>query len=163
MDAQELWTLQRQLRALIRRQRREGVPVEGMTRLNLRVLGAVARGKGQAQPRLLAEELVMTSSNVAAALRDLEARGLVTRRKDEEDSRRVNVALTEEGARVVHESRAVRVGWLGEAIEALLTEEEQRTMLEAGRLMERLSGYEPPSTPTRDAGRARQAKGGDDA
>ena len=68
--------LRAQVAALQRRIRAEAPTVEGLPRAALTVLAAVVRRPG-ITPRDVATELHMTSSNVAAALRDLEAGGLV--------------------------------------------------------------------------------------
>jgi DNA-binding MarR family transcriptional regulator len=133
-------TFRRQVKALQRRLRQE-VPPRGLSRSALQVLAAVARAPG-ASPGEVAAELQMTSSNVAAALREAEAAGFVERRKHPEDARRARLTATPAGAEVVAELRNERDTWLGRAVDAVLTAEEQRVLVEAGRLMERLAGYE---------------------
>ena len=141
MREDDVRTLEAQLKALLRRQRREWAPTAGLSRSAVHVLGAVAGRPGGRPPRQIAEEQVMTSSNVAAALRELEAAGLVTRHRDDLDNRRVNVILTAAGRALVDERRAVRDSWLGEAIDALLDDEEHAALLAAGRLIERLARF----------------------
>ena len=128
--------------ALRRRQRREQVPVGSLSQSAIRVLSTTARVGGETQPAQLADETSMTSSNVAAALRELESEGLVVRRRDENDARRVNVSLTPAGSAMVTESRGIRQAWLARAIDALLDEREQRVLAEAGELIGRLAGYD---------------------
>lgn len=132
-----------QLRALQRRQRRERPPIQGLSRSAVRVLGAVARSDGVAQPSQLGMELVMTSSNVAAALRELAGQDLVERIPDEGDTRRVNITLTAAGERLVADNRATRDTWLIEAMRDLLTEEEEEVLVAAGAILERLADYHP--------------------
>jgi DNA-binding MarR family transcriptional regulator len=132
-----------QMKLLQRRLRRETPPVLGVSRTALQVITAVVRLPEAAQPRQIAAELQMTSSNVAAALRELEAAGYVRRRKDATDARRVAVLLTESGRAMVAGVRSERDSWLGRAITALLDEDEQRILLAAGALMERLAEFEP--------------------
>jgi DNA-binding MarR family transcriptional regulator len=84
----------------------------------------------------------MTSSNVAAALRELESAGLVRRVRDPEDGRRVQLSLTDTGANAVSCVHAERDTWLGRAIAAVLSDEEQRTLIRAGELMQRLAEYQ---------------------
>lgn len=142
MTDEEVRILQERLLALRRRQRREQVPVGGLSQSAIRVLSATARAGGETQPAQLADETSMTSSNVAAALRELESEGLVVRRRDEDDARRVNVRLTPAGSTMITESRGIRQAWLGRAIDALLDEREQRVLAEAGELIGRLAGYD---------------------
>lgn len=133
--------LQRQLRRFDRRQRAERPQVDGVTGRAVLVLGAIARASGAAQPTDLATELEMASSNVAAALRGLEAAGYVSRVRDAGDGRRVSVTLTPAGEAAVAENRASRAEWLRRAADATLTHEEQEQLLLAGGLLERLVAW----------------------
>jgi DNA-binding MarR family transcriptional regulator len=142
MTDEEVRILQERLLALRRRQRREQVPVGRLSQSAIRVLSTTARVGGETQPAQLADETSMTSSNVAAALRELESEGLVVRRRDEGDARRVNVSLTPAGSAMVTESRGIRQAWLARAIDALLDEREQRVLAEAGELIGRLARYD---------------------
>ena len=133
------------MRALQRRLRRELPPVAGLSRTAMQVLGALVRMDEGSQPRQVADELRMTSSNVAAALRELDAAGFLRREKDPEDARRVRLFVTEGGAEAVAHFRHERDTWFGRAVEALLSDEEQHTLVAAGQLLQRLAEYEPPS------------------
>lgn len=146
MDEIDVRLLQAQLKAFQHRQRAERVPVAGLSSSAVRVLGAVARRADGCQPGHIVEELQMTTSNVAAALRELESGGFIHRRKDGADARRVNILLTDAGRKLVAESRAARDSWLSDAIAALLDEDEQATLLTAGVLLERLSQLDAAST-----------------
>jgi DNA-binding MarR family transcriptional regulator len=139
-DAVSLFRLQ--MKALQRRLRQEVPPLQGLSRSALQVLAAVARTP-RISPRDVAAELQMTSSNVAAALREVEAGGFLARHKDSDDARRVRLSLTGTGAAAVARMRNERDTWLGRAVDAVLTDDEQRTLIEAGRLLERLSRFEP--------------------
>jgi DNA-binding MarR family transcriptional regulator len=110
----------------------------------MRVLSAVTRFGG-AQPGQVGEELGMTSSNVAAALRELDAGGLIRRERDTVDSRRVRVLVTPAGEAAVAGFRTERDSWLGRAIEATLSDDEQALLVAAGRLIERLTEFERAS------------------
>jgi DNA-binding MarR family transcriptional regulator len=91
----------------------------------------------------VADELQMTSSNVAAALRELDAAGFIRRERDAADARRVRLFVTERAAALVAAVRSERDTWLGRAVESLLDEKEQRLLVRAGALMERLAAFEP--------------------
>jgi DNA-binding MarR family transcriptional regulator len=130
-----------QMKLLQRRLRREVPPVPGLSRSALQVLMAIARADG-ATPGELGDELGMTSSNVAAALRELEAAALVSRARDPEDRRRVNVSTTAKGGGLVADRRQERDTWLGRAIVTQLSAEEFEVLRQAGELMERLAGFE---------------------
>lgn len=129
------------MRMLGRRLRRELPPVRGVSRSAVQVLRVVSRGP-EPSPSDVAQRLRMTSSNVAAALRELESAGLVRRARDPEDGRRVQLSMTASGADAVSCVHAERDTWFGRAIEALLDDEELRTLLRAGDLMQRLAEYE---------------------
>jgi DNA-binding MarR family transcriptional regulator len=137
MDEAEVKELERHLRAL-HRSFREGLPpVPGVSRSAVRVLGVVARARA-VQPRAIADELGMVSSNVAAALRELEAAGYVERRRSETDGRRIAVTLTTHGVDAVATHRSLRADGLREAIETSLSESEQDQLAAAVPLLTKL-------------------------
>jgi DNA-binding MarR family transcriptional regulator len=78
---------------------------------------------------------------MAQTLIELESAGLIERRPDSEDRRRMRIDLTDHGRERVLEERGKREGWLAAAIAAELTPEEQQTMLAAVPLLQRLSGH----------------------
>jgi DNA-binding MarR family transcriptional regulator len=137
--------LRSQLKALYRRLRRELPPVPGLTLTTLQLLVAIEKSTVAISSGGLASVLQMTDSNVATALRSLESEGLIERHRDSADGRKVFIRLTRGGAELVAEARASLYGWLREAIEGLLSEKEQRLLLHAGELMQRLSEYVPPA------------------
>jgi DNA-binding MarR family transcriptional regulator len=133
-----------QMRLLQRRLRRESLVVPGVSRSAFQVLGALTRLPEGSQPRQVADEQRMTSSNVAAALRELEEAGLIRRQRDDpDDARRVRVFVTKLGTDAIADFRNERDTWLGRAVEAVLSEDEQRALLAAGQLLQRLAEYEP--------------------
>lgn len=144
-----------QMKLLQRRLRSEARPVYGVSRTASQVIAAVVRLRGATGPRRIADELQMTSSNVAAALRELEAAGYVVRRKDSTDARRVSVLVTDLGRSVVAHVHSERDTWLGRAMETLLDEDERRLLFAAGELMERVADFERAV----GAGREAEAEG----
>jgi DNA-binding MarR family transcriptional regulator len=146
MDDSDVHTLRQQLKLLQRRLRREPLPVAGLSGTAWRVLAAINRLEDGPLPGQVADELQMTSSNVAAALRELEAGGFIRRERDAADARRVRLFVTAAGAAVVAQVRRERDTWLGRAVESLLDEDEQRALLHAGTLMERLAAFEPEAS-----------------
>jgi DNA-binding MarR family transcriptional regulator len=141
MRDEDIRRLRGQLKALQRRLRREAQPIDGLSTTTLQVLAAVERAGAATTPGQVTAELQMTTSNVAAALRTLETAGLVVRRRDPHDGRRAFVHPTDRGREVVSEHRRERDAWLGRAVDALLTEDEQRLLLAAGELMQRLAAH----------------------
>jgi DNA-binding MarR family transcriptional regulator len=122
-------------------------PLEGVSRTAARVLRVVARGCGDdrdqgMRPGQIAEALGMTTSNVAAALRELEDAGYIARRRAAGDARRIAVVLTTHGADVVAAHRALRVDGLREAVEGALTPDEQARLAAVIPLIGRVAAHE---------------------
>jgi DNA-binding MarR family transcriptional regulator len=140
MEHEEATLLRQQLMALHRRLRRE-VTTGPTTGADALVLGAIERSGEAASPGNLADDLLMATSNVAAALRRLEAAGLISRRKGGADARRVMVEITGDGRRVIADYRDQRDRWLSETASAALSADEQEQLRKAGELMSRLASY----------------------
>lgn len=56
-------------------------------------------------PSALSRSMGVSSARIAALLKHLEQKGLVLRRTDEHDERRVNVSLTDAGRKLINERR----------------------------------------------------------
>lgn len=130
---------QRQLKLLYRRVQRERPATEGRPLTELQMLAALDRAREPLRPSELADELDMARSNVASALRSLEADGLIARRGDPTDGRKAFITISDAGSRVVAVARRGWLAWLQHAIDDELTAEEQRILLRAADLMRRLS------------------------
>lgn len=135
--------LRKQVKLFYRRLQRELPGVHGLSQTGVQMLGIVRRSPDGVRPGQLAAELQMTNSNVAAALRSLEAQGLVIRRSDPTDGRKAYIGMTKLGAEIGAKIRDSHFAWMRETIESLLTEEEQRVLLQAGTLMQRLAEHVP--------------------
>ena len=61
------------------------------------MLSYISKRQGGIIPSEISNEMGITSARIAAALNSLEAKGLITRRIDTEDRRRILVDLTETG------------------------------------------------------------------
>lgn len=61
------------------------------------VLFYIAKHEGNVIPSEISNEMEISSARVAAALNSLEAKGLITRKIDVDDRRRILVNLTDEG------------------------------------------------------------------
>jgi DNA-binding MarR family transcriptional regulator len=145
MSDAEAARLRKQDRALYRRMQREAPTVEGLSSTGLQILVTVERSPVPMSPTELAEELSMTTSNVAAGLRVLYAQALVSRHGDPLDGRRALLVLTDLGKKVVTEARRGHYAWLQTAMEDVLTGEERRLLLRAGDLMQRLADHRSAS------------------
>lgn len=108
-----LWRLDHALAQLSRRMERT-LGVTGQQRLIVRCIGKYP-GINAGQ---LAGLLHLDPGTVSAALRRLEARALVERRRDPKDKRRVALGLTAAG----HALDQPRLGTVEHAVEALLAE-----------------------------------------
>jgi DNA-binding MarR family transcriptional regulator len=113
------------------------------------VLGAIDRHGGSATPSVLAADEGMRSSNLAAALRFLEARKLIVRTPDSKDRRKVRLRLSAAGQRFLDDSRARGERWLTEAMDAHLTGGERAQLIKAGALLDRITAYSEAATPRR--------------
>jgi DNA-binding MarR family transcriptional regulator len=101
------------------------------------VLSRLDREGAQTASALAVAEHVRPQS-MAQTLAELETAGLIERRPDPADGRRIQIELTEEGRERVIEGRGRREDWLAAAIAAELSPEEQRTLLEAVPLLQLL-------------------------
>jgi DNA-binding MarR family transcriptional regulator len=104
------------------------------------VLSRLDREGAQTTSALAAAERVRPQS-MAQTLSELEAAGLIERRPDPGDRRRIQIELTEQGRARVLEERGKREGWLAAAIAAELSPDEQRALLDAVPLLQRLSRH----------------------
>jgi DNA-binding MarR family transcriptional regulator len=136
----EISRFRTQFMNLFRRLRQEAQSDDrSWTRLAL--LGSIERAEDGATPSLLKDLESMRSSNLAAALRELEASGLICRTPDKEDRRKVRVRLTKAGITTLHENIDRREAWLADAIEKSLTAEERALLFKAGKLFDRIVAY----------------------
>ncbi|WP_415853736.1 MarR family winged helix-turn-helix transcriptional regulator [Sinomonas sp. G460-2] len=142
MDAAEALRLEEQLKRFVRWNRSAHPPIGGLSRSAISVLAATVRaGSRTPRPGELAQELGMTSSNIASALRELDAGGYVTRGRNATDGRRVNILVTEKGRAAMADRWATKSSRLQQAIAATLDDREQRELLAAGDLLERISRF----------------------
>ena len=103
------------------------------------VLSRIDREGAQTTSALAAAERVRPQS-MAQTLAELEAAGLIDRRPDPADGRRVLIELTPGGRERVLEARGRRQDWLAAAIAEELEPAEQQTLLAAVPLLRRLAG-----------------------
>jgi DNA-binding MarR family transcriptional regulator len=103
------------------------------------VLSRLDRDGAQTTSALAAAEHVRPQS-MARTLTELETAGLIARRPDPADGRRVLIELTPAGRERVLEARGRREDWLAAAIAEELDPDEQQTLLAAVPLLRRLAG-----------------------
>jgi len=121
---------------LLRRLRRTD-PQTGVSAAQLSAL-SVLMGGARTIGELAAIEQVRPPT-ISRVVRELEAAGLATRRRDPDDGRVVWIEWTAEGERVLQQGRELRVVTLARAIDALPATE-QRTLADALAVLERLLG-----------------------
>jgi DNA-binding MarR family transcriptional regulator len=122
---------------LLRRLRQ--VQVEGeLTLPESSALTRLDRG-GPTTPSELAKLEQISPQSMGATLAALEARGLVGRRPDPRDGRRVVLSVTEAGRAVLLDKRNARAEQLAKALSAGFTPAELRQLIAAAPLLERLA------------------------
>jgi DNA-binding MarR family transcriptional regulator len=87
----------------------------------------------------LARQEQISPQSMGTTLAGLEARGLVERRADPEDGRRVVLSVTEAGRQALVDKRSARTALLAEALSTGFTRAELRQLMAAAPLLERLA------------------------
>jgi DNA-binding MarR family transcriptional regulator len=104
----------------------------------LTVLGRLDRDGLSGVSAIAAAERVRPQS-VASTVAALEQAGLISRRPDPGDGRRVVLELTTAGREALAADRRRREGWLADAIARDLTADERRVLGEAAALLRRIA------------------------
>lgn len=99
------------------------------------VLQYIIFQEGPVQPNEISSFMNISTARIAAALNSLERKGLVTRRIDPDDRRRILVELTEEGKTFADEQRKGMLNHITEMMERLGEED----AVEFTRLMKKVS------------------------
>ena len=122
---------------LVRRLRQ----VQDDTELTLPETSALSRldRGGPTTSSALAKQEQISPQSMGATLAGLEARGLVERRPDPDDGRRVVLSLTAEGGAVLAARRAARTESLAAVLAEGFTAGELQKLLDAAPLIERLA------------------------
>jgi DNA-binding MarR family transcriptional regulator len=102
------------------------------------VLGRLDRQGPQTVSDLAAAER-MRPQSMAQTVADMEQAGLVERRGDPADRRRMLVEMTQEGRELLEANRRERVGWLAEGIEQEFSTSERAALANALPLLRRLT------------------------
>jgi DNA-binding MarR family transcriptional regulator len=131
----------REVRTVIGRVRRrllKAAEPEDMTLAQTSVLTSLSGKEGATASELAAAEGVRHQS-MTSTIAALSALGLVERRPDPEDGRRLLIALTEEGHRRVDGGRQARNEWLAGELQEKCTESERRALIAAMAILERVT------------------------
>ena len=131
----------REVRTVISRLRRRilnSAEAEDTTLGQSSVLSRLSDRPGVTASELASAEGVRHQS-MTATVASLTALGLVERRPDPDDGRRLLIALTAGGHRRVAEGRQARQEWLAGELQEKCTEEERQTVIAAMAVLERLT------------------------
>ncbi|MFJ5234677.1 MarR family transcriptional regulator [Kitasatospora sp. NPDC088391] len=131
-----------QVRSVIGKLRRRIRAATGIGDFTLTQAAAVGRlldsgGHGLTTSDLAAAE-GMRHQSMATTIAALADQGLVERRRDPGDGRRLLIALTPEGRRRGEQGRRARGEWLAAELRTKCTEEERQTVIAAMAVLERL-------------------------
>ena len=102
------------------------------------VLGRLDREGTKSIGDLAIAERVRPQS-MTQTISDLEGEGLIARHADPDDGRRILVELTAQGHQTLAEDRRQREGWLARAIAEDLSTQEQKVLMQAVGLLQRLA------------------------
>lgn len=99
------------------------------------ILHFLAQSEGDVLPSQISDEMDISSARIAVALNKLEHKGLINRRIDKVDRRRILVELTPEGKDAAEEMERMMIGDIARLLE-LLGEEDAQEMI---RIMSKLA------------------------
>lgn len=122
----------------IARRLRQAHAVGDVTLSEVSVIARLDRD-GPDSPGSLAELERVRPQAMATTLAGLEERGLVSRRPDASDRRRVVMTVTEAGRKVLADRRSESVQRLGAVLGGQFTAEERRRLVEVLPLLDRLA------------------------
>ncbi|RSD08013.1 MarR family transcriptional regulator [Amycolatopsis eburnea] len=120
------------------RRLRQGYVVGELTLPERSVLSRLDR-EGPATPGCLADLERVKPQAMGVTLAGLVERGLVERRKDDSDGRKVLMTVTEAGVKLLTDRRSATTRQLATALAEQFTEAEQRELITAIPLIERLA------------------------
>jgi DNA-binding MarR family transcriptional regulator len=122
IDSVELANRLRPVLLLINRHLRREAHTEGITGGQAALLAQIRRHPGLGVRELAAREGISAPS-MTRYLDRLERAGLLVRARSSEDARRILLALTPKGVRVLRSVRRRRTAWLAERLEGLSADE----------------------------------------
>ncbi len=132
-------------RAVLRLGRRlRAARPEGAVSLSAFALLTALNRLGPMAAARLAQEERLQPQSLTRLLAALEADGLITRRRDQEDRRALIIEITAGGRRAIARDMAARRAWLDQAMEMALDADERLLLTQAAELMLRVAGQDPP-------------------
>jgi DNA-binding MarR family transcriptional regulator len=122
----------------LRRRLKETYDTEGLTPSQTSALSRLSKEGPASASDLAAAERVRPQS-MAATLAVLQERGLIQRRPDPDDGRRLLVSPSEAGDAFLADKRRAGEEWLARSLQDHCTEDERRTIIAALALLDRLA------------------------
>jgi DNA-binding MarR family transcriptional regulator len=122
---------------LVRKMRHAHLPGE-LTLAESSALKRLDKG-GPATSSDLAKQDRISPQSMGATLAALEQRGLIERRRDTGDGRRILLSISDAGRQMVNDRRGARTEQLAAAMRAAFTDAELGQLLTAAPLLERLA------------------------
>jgi DNA-binding MarR family transcriptional regulator len=123
---------------LVLRRLRQALPAGELTVPESAALARLDRG-GPTTSSALAKLEQISPQSMGATLGALEARGLVERRPDPDDGRRIVLSATRAGLKALRRRRNARTGQLAQALASGFTRQELEELMAAAPLLERLA------------------------
>lgn len=123
---------------LVRRRLQQNQPAGDLTLPQRAALSRIGRG-GPTTAAALARLEQISPQSMSATLAELEARGLIARRPDPDDGRRLVLSTTAAGEKALRQRRTARTRQLAAALSAEFSEEELAQLAVAAPLLERLA------------------------
>ncbi|MGW7578146.1 MarR family winged helix-turn-helix transcriptional regulator [Streptomyces sp. NPDC054765] len=97
--------------------------------------------EGDASTASLAQRRGVRHQSQSRTVKDLENLGFIARREDPQDRRGFLVTLTQQGRTALDKDRRARRDWVAQAIDTLLSPDEQTQLSALPQLLDRLSDY----------------------
>ncbi|WP_037769247.1 MarR family winged helix-turn-helix transcriptional regulator [Streptomyces sp. FXJ7.023] len=131
----------REVRAVISRLRRRILKASETEDITLGQASVLARlsDKGGVTASELAGTEGVRHQSMTATVSALASLGLVERRPDPDDGRRLLITLTARGLRRVEEGRQARTEWLADRLQTRCSEEERLAVIETMAVLQRLT------------------------
>jgi DNA-binding MarR family transcriptional regulator len=139
-DTANATELRESVMALTRQLRRHRSD-NGLTLSQQQVLGEVSRVE-VTTPAELAVRMHVRVQSLTDGINELESRGLVARRPDDDDRRRQLIEITAEGGTLLAADRAERDEWLTRAMSDTLTELESDLLMLVAPILRKLAEAE---------------------
>ena len=137
-DAHEVAAALRVAIGMVYRRLRQAPSNDELTLAESSTLSRLERG-GPASSSELARYDRISPQSMGVTVAALEDRGLIERRRDPDDGRRIVLSVTEAGRRTVHDKRGARTEQIAAALRNGFSDDELAQLLSAASLLDRLA------------------------